>query len=84
MPMNVRPVTKSQGEGGSCTHCGNTKHTKDTCFKIHGYPDWWHELKTKKKPKARRSEHPSRATLMSMEPPLSLVLTQESPILVGE
>ena len=37
------------------------KHTKETCFKLHGYSDWWHELKTKKK---RES---CRATLVSAE-----------------
>lgn len=39
---------KIQSEGGGCTHCGNSKHTRETCFKIHGYPDWWNELKGKK------------------------------------
>ena len=24
-----------------CTHCGGTKHTRDGCFKLIGYPDWW-------------------------------------------
>jgi len=23
-----------------CTHCGMKKHTKETCFKIVGYPEW--------------------------------------------
>ncbi|KAF2291834.1 hypothetical protein GH714_035794 [Hevea brasiliensis] len=41
--------TRSKGQSGEgkCTHCGNTKHTRDTCFKLHGYPDWWYELQTK-------------------------------------
>jgi gag-polypeptide of LTR copia-type/Retrotransposon gag protein len=34
--------------GIGCTHCGNSKHTKDTCFKLHGYPEWWKELKKKR------------------------------------
>lgn len=84
MPANRRPVTKSHGEGAGCTHCGNTRHTEDTCFKIHGYPNWWHELKATKKSEARRSEHPGRAALMSMEPTLSLVPAQESPISAKE
>lgn len=25
-----------------CDHCGMTKHTKDQCFRLVGYPDWWH------------------------------------------
>ena len=32
-----------------CSHCGNSKHTRDTCFKLHGYPDWWHELQAKRR-----------------------------------
>ncbi|RDX93342.1 hypothetical protein CR513_24409, partial [Mucuna pruriens] len=31
-----------------CTHCGNKKHTQDTCFKLDGYLEWWHDLKAKK------------------------------------
>lgn len=38
-----------QRHPGGCAHCGNSRHTKDTCFKLHGYPDWWKELQTKKK-----------------------------------
>ena len=34
---------KGQTEGGSngCSYCGNMKHTRETCFKLHGYPEWW-------------------------------------------
>lgn len=28
--------TNVQAEGGGCTHCGNIKHTPDTCFKYMG------------------------------------------------
>ena len=28
-----------------CTHCGGTKHTKEGCFKLIGYPEWWEEHK---------------------------------------
>jgi hypothetical protein len=24
-----------------CTHCKGTKHTRETCFKLNGYPDWF-------------------------------------------
>jgi len=30
-----------------CTHCGMKKHTKETCFKIVGYPKWWEDSKPK-------------------------------------
>ncbi|KAJ0626012.1 hypothetical protein HanLR1_Chr01g0007141 [Helianthus annuus] len=26
-----------------CDHCGMMKHTKDQCFKIVGYPEWWND-----------------------------------------
>ncbi|KAF7825279.1 uncharacterized protein G2W53_016443 [Senna tora] len=31
-----------------CDHCKVNGHTKDTCFKIHGYPDWFKELREKR------------------------------------
>ena len=36
-------------DGMKCTHCSNAKHTHETCFKLHGYLDWWHDLQTRKK-----------------------------------
>ncbi|KAG8650848.1 hypothetical protein MANES_07G073922v8 [Manihot esculenta] len=32
-----------------CTHCGGSRHTRDGCFKIIGYPEWWEENKIHKK-----------------------------------
>ena len=43
--LSLKSETK-QGKG--CTHCHNPRHTKETCFQLHGYPDWWKELKEKK------------------------------------
>jgi hypothetical protein len=34
----------SSSDGTKCSRCGNLKHTRDNCFKLHGYPDWWNEL----------------------------------------
>ena len=49
---NMHHVTKAKGqgesEGSGCSHCGNMKHTRETCFKLHGYPEWWNDLKTRK------------------------------------
>ena len=28
-----------------CSHCGGTRHTKEGCFKLVGYPDWWPDTK---------------------------------------
>lgn len=82
MITNGRPDTLMRskahiGEEG-CAHYGNTKHTKDTCFKLHGYPDWWQDLKAKKK---RESGHAALVNAentpsLSIKPHLSLI-TQE-------
>ncbi|KAJ0469473.1 hypothetical protein HanIR_Chr14g0708291 [Helianthus annuus] len=26
-----------------CSHCGMNKHTKEQCFQIVGYPEWWND-----------------------------------------
>ena len=36
---------KGKGTDEGCTHYGNPKHTWDTYFKLHGYPEWWEDLK---------------------------------------
>ncbi|TYG79844.1 hypothetical protein ES288_D02G169700v1 [Gossypium darwinii] len=35
-----------------CEHCKKSRHTKDTCFKLHDYPEWWEKGKKSFKPKA--------------------------------
>uniref|UniRef100_A0A2C9UI27 Uncharacterized protein n=1 Tax=Manihot esculenta TaxID=3983 RepID=A0A2C9UI27_MANES len=32
-----------------CIYYNSSGHTRDTCFKIHRYPEWFTELKHKKK-----------------------------------
>ena len=60
--------------GGKCTHYGNTKHTRDTYFKLHGYPNWWHELQARKKKDNRTAEKGmGRAVVVIVEPQLSLI-----------
>lgn len=40
---------KYSSYGTKCSHCGGTKHTHETCFKLHGYPDWWTEFQDRKR-----------------------------------
>ncbi|KAJ0024300.1 hypothetical protein Pint_07129 [Pistacia integerrima] len=84
-PTNVgKPNTtskpKSQAEGGSCTHCGNSKHTRETCFQLHGYPEWWYTLKARKKQEvtAKGSSNSGQVALVNAEPQLSLIPQVES------
>ncbi|KAF7802282.1 uncharacterized protein G2W53_041393 [Senna tora] len=32
-----------------CNHCNVTGHTRETCFKLHGYPEWYKDLKEARK-----------------------------------
>jgi hypothetical protein len=75
--------TKGHVEGGNdgCSHCGNLKHTRETCFKIHGYPEWWTELKARKQKEAAGGT--GRAAMVNSAPinpeaTLSLVRLVES------
>jgi len=61
-----------------CAHCGTTKHTRETCFKLHGYPNWWDELKARKQREAATNDGSGRAALVNVEPHLSLIPQVES------
>jgi len=64
-------------DGIKCTHCGNAKHTRETCFKLHGYPDWWHELQTRKK-RDTHNGSTGRVAIATGEPSLSLTSHAET------
>ena len=68
-------VLKSKGpsDGGKCTRCGNVRHNRDTCFKLHGYPKQWHELQAKKKKDTTTLEEGTgKAVVVTVESQLSL------------
>ncbi|GKE21401.1 retrovirus-related pol polyprotein from transposon TNT 1-94 [Tanacetum coccineum] len=41
MAMAVQNRTEYKNKSTSCTNCHKTGHGAETCFEIHGYPDWW-------------------------------------------
>ncbi|KAK9066126.1 hypothetical protein SSX86_015528 [Deinandra increscens subsp. villosa] len=45
-----------------CTHCGMSKHTKETCFKLVGFPDWWEDGHKPEKPLRGRHLLPQEIT----------------------
>lgn len=71
-PPPSRPKAPTDGNG--CTHCGNPKHTRETCFKLHGYPDWWEGLKARK----LAAGGTGRAALVTMDSPITLIPHEES------
>ena len=54
--QNQSNKPKMQTEDLKCTHSGYPKHTRETCFKLHGYPDWWNDFQARKKCDAATSD----------------------------
>lgn len=58
-----------------CDHCGRPGHTKDGCFKIIGYPEWWQDKK-KRDPNRGGDRYEEKRT----NPRAAQVNTNSSPI----
>ena len=52
----------------------NPKHTQEICFKLHGYPEWWKELKERKKQEVNTKEDTSRVAFTNIDQEPLLVL----------
>jgi hypothetical protein len=48
------------------------KHTHETFFKLHGYPDWWYELEARKR-RDGNGGNIGHAVVATAEPYLSLI-----------
>jgi hypothetical protein len=57
----LRAIKEAEKDKLRCSHCNGSRHTRDTCFEIHGYPDWF--LEKQKQSKARSNKHPVQAKL---------------------
>ena len=58
---------KGQTVDRGCTHYENPKHTQKICFKLHGYPEWWKELKERKKREADIKKNIGRAACINID-----------------
>ena len=53
-----------------CSHCDGSRHTKDTCFKLIGYPDWEEDLQKKKAaPRHRQARSAAKLSWLLQVPP---------------
>eukprot|EP00257_Ricinus_communis_P016867 XP_015575166.1 uncharacterized protein LOC107261307 [Ricinus communis] len=48
-PFFSKVLSKKDKEKQQCEHCKQKGHLKESCFKLHGYPDWFKELKDQQK-----------------------------------
>ncbi|KAI5390562.1 hypothetical protein KIW84_075750 [Lathyrus oleraceus] len=63
---------KKPSNGTKCSHCRGNKHTSETCFKLHGYPDWWTDFQARKR-RDTTDRNPRKDAVASVEPHLSLI-----------
>ncbi|KAF8405794.1 hypothetical protein HHK36_007871 [Tetracentron sinense] len=69
---NEKHKPNTSSEGLKCSHCGHPKHTRETCFKLHGYPDWWNDLQAKKgRDTGNKDEGSGKAVVATAEPQVS-------------
>ena len=61
--MNSRKNTDKSTS--KCTHCHKKGHTKDRCFELVGYPDWWEHNRD---PRKKNSKSTSLATAAKTKP----------------
>ena len=70
---------KYQPDEGKCTHYSSLKHTCETCFKLHGYPEWWNDFQAKKKRESTSiNEGTKRKVFANAKLYLSLIAKPES------
>ncbi|OMO78630.1 hypothetical protein CCACVL1_14252 [Corchorus capsularis] len=50
--LNRKPTSNRDLSKLFCEHCKKTRHTKDSCFELLGYPEWWDKGKKPSKTKA--------------------------------
>jgi hypothetical protein len=58
---NLRAVEEAEKDKLCYSHCNGSRHTRDTYFEIHGYPEWF--LEKQKQSKARNNKRSCQAKL---------------------
>nr|GFC98943.1 hypothetical protein [Tanacetum cinerariifolium] len=54
-----KPATRDDKSHLKCEECGMNRHTKEQCFKIIGYPDWWTDGHKAASNKGAKKDKPS-------------------------
>nr|GEY95351.1 hypothetical protein [Tanacetum cinerariifolium] len=58
-----KPATRDDKSHLKCEECGMNRHTKDQCFKIIGYPDWWTDGHKTASNKGAKKDTPSTSPI---------------------
>lgn len=60
MVIRNRSIQLKTANGGNkpsykCTHCDQTGHTKNRCYELVGYPEWWDHSRDSRKKNSKRA-----------------------------
>ncbi|KAL2498818.1 Reverse transcriptase Ty1/copia-type domain-containing protein [Abeliophyllum distichum] len=66
---NYKRMGNEEKANQHCDYCNMNGHTRSTCFKIHGYPYWYKNLKEQK---AKISHQNGRTVVNMADTPLDL------------
>ncbi|KAL3513317.1 hypothetical protein ACH5RR_026034 [Cinchona calisaya] len=57
---NRSKTTKSVEKSAyKCTHCDQSRHTKDRCYELVGYPEWWDHSRASRKKNSKKTPTPT-------------------------
>ncbi|KAF7831877.1 uncharacterized protein G2W53_014210 [Senna tora] len=71
---------KADKAGKYCDNCNQNGHTRESCFKIIGFPDWFKELKEQKKKAGKKA---GNAANMVADTPIDFAKDKENIDLAG-
>lgn len=54
-PRSLRDFDEAEKDKLRCSHCNGARHTKETCFELLGYPEWFLEKRRHMRAKGKRS-----------------------------
>ncbi|KAI5339395.1 hypothetical protein L3X38_018667 [Prunus dulcis] len=88
-----RRLTSTKKDKLKCDHCGEKRHTIDTCWVLHGVPDWEKERRRLKKEQLDSKAHvavrptsvadiTTRHDRFTTTPPLTLAVVSSTPTLL--
>ncbi|KAK4389889.1 Retrovirus-related Pol polyprotein from transposon RE2 [Sesamum angolense] len=60
-----------------CDHCERTGHTRETCFKLHGTPDWYKELNEQRKKQPTRGINETYQRKLAAEEQVNFAQTDD-------
>ncbi|KAL5542845.1 hypothetical protein UlMin_010555 [Ulmus minor] len=76
MVARSQPKKNTDKSTSKCAHCHKKGHTKDRCFELVGYPDWWEHNRDSRKKNSKSTSLATAAENKPIEDPTETTSTQ--------